>query len=310
MIGDLPPLQWLATFRAVMEAGSFAAAARLLNVTPSAVSHQMRALESALGRPLFVRSKRTVFPTEDALNYSAAIAESFARLITATNRIATATGVRRLSIHASPSFATLWLVPRLGDFLKMHPSLDLSLFASHDPTRFGEDGIMIDIQYGRAVPEACESHVLAEELVLPLASPAFIAQHGLGKPQDIARVPLIHSLRCLVRWDQWAARHAPSTLPHARGLQFDRSHHALAAAADGLGLVLESDLHAGDMIRKGILAAPFGQLGLPVIAHRLLYLREDAANPDIRAFVDWVITTMAAERQSRPLPQIEPADEP
>ncbi len=310
MIGDLPPLQWLATFRAVMEAGSFAGAARLLHITPSAVSHQMRALETALGRPLFVRSKRTVFPTEEALDYAAAIAESFSRLITATNRIATATGVRRLAIHASPSFATLWLMPRLAEFLKLHPSLDVSLFASHEPTRFGEDGIMIDIQYGRAVPEACESLVLAEELVLPLASPAFVAQHGLTQPQDIARVPLIHSMRCLVRWDQWAARHTPLTVPHARGLQFDRSHHALSAAAYGLGLVLESNLHAGDMIRRGDLVAPFGLLGLPLVAHRLLYLREEAANPDIRAFVDWISNSLTADRALRHLPQNEPADEP
>ena len=65
MIGDLPPLQWLLTFRAVMEAGSFVGAAKLLNLTPSAISHQMRALEGMLERPLFLRVKRTVIPTEE-----------------------------------------------------------------------------------------------------------------------------------------------------------------------------------------------------------------------------------------------------
>ncbi len=296
MIGGLPPLQWLSTFRAVMEAGSFAGAARLLNLTPSAISHQMRALEGMLGRPLFLRVKRMVIPTEEALTYSASIGESFARLVTATSRVTSGAGVRRLPIHASPSFATLWLMPRLGAFLREHPSIDIALYASHEPARLGQDGILLDIQYARPVPESCEAIVLAEEFILPLASAAFIAEHGLASPADIARVPLIHSLRCVVPWDQWSARHAPLVPLNPRGLHFDRAHHALRAAADGLGLALESTLQAGDLLRQGILAMPFGPLGIPAIAHRLLYRREDRANPEIIAFIDWITGTLARER--------------
>ena len=182
MIGGMPPLQWLQTFRAVMEAGSFAGAAKLLNLTPSAISHQMRALEGMLGRQLFLRVRRSVVPTEEALTYSASIGESFARLMTATIRVASGAGVRRLPIHASPSFATLWLMPRLGQFLREHPSIDVALFASHEPARLGQDGILIDIQYARPVPEDCEAVALGEELIVPLASPAFVAAHGLEAP--------------------------------------------------------------------------------------------------------------------------------
>ncbi len=80
----MPPLQWLLTFKTVLEEGSFAAAARRLNLTPSAISHQMRALEQRLGQSLFLRNRRIVTPTEEALTYAASIAESFARLTTAT----------------------------------------------------------------------------------------------------------------------------------------------------------------------------------------------------------------------------------
>ena len=174
MIGELPPLQWLLTFRAVMEAGSFVGAARLLNLTPSAISHQMRALEGMLERPLFLRVKRTVIPTEEALTYSASIAESFARLVTATSRVASGAGVRRLPIHASPSFATLWLVPRLGQFLREHPAIDIALYASHEPARLGQDGILVDIQYARPVPESCAR---------PLPDVACLFPRSIAAPQ-------------------------------------------------------------------------------------------------------------------------------
>lgn len=285
----MPPLQWLQTFRAVMEAGSFAGAAKLLNLTPSAISHQMRALEGMLGRQLFLRVRRSVVPTEEALTYSASIGESFARLMTATIRVASGAGVRRLPIHASPSFATLWLMPRLGQFLREHPSIDVALFASHEPARLGQDGILIDIQYARPVPEDCEAVALGEELIVPLASPAFQAAHGLEAPGDIARLPLIQSLRCVVPWDQWAARYAPFVPLSPRGLQFDRAHLALAAAVDGLGLALESTLQARDLLSAGALVMPFGARGISVVAHRLIYRRAESANPEIQAFVEWLM---------------------
>ncbi len=114
MDNAMPPLHWLLTFNAVMEEGSFAVAARRLNVTPSAISHQMRALERRLGRSMFLRDKRIVTPTEEAITYSASVAESFVRLATATNRLMSTDASRRLPIHCSPSFATLWLTPGLA----------------------------------------------------------------------------------------------------------------------------------------------------------------------------------------------------
>ncbi len=291
---SLPPLHWLATFRAVMATGSFARAAEALHLTPSAISHQMRALEARLGRPLFLRQNRSVVPTEDAILYSASIEESFARLMTATQRVASHHGSRRLAIHCSPSFATLRLAPLLPSFHAANPEIDIALFASHEPAKLADDGILIDIQYARPVPEHCHSIPLATETVLPMASPAFVERTGLASPADIARVPLIHSLRCVVSWEQWAARHARNALLNPRGHQFDRAHLALATAADGLGLVLESTLQADGYLASGRLIMPFGELGIPVVAHRLVYRRADQGHPDITAFVDWLTGAIGA----------------
>jgi LysR family transcriptional regulator, glycine cleavage system transcriptional activator len=288
----MPPLQWLLTFKTVMEEGSFSGAARRLNLTPSAISHQMRALEHRLGQSLFQRDRRIVTPTEEAITYAASIAESFARLTTATDRLVSSGRTKRLPIHCSPSFATLWLTPRLGRFLAENPSIDITLFASHEPARLGQDGILIDIQYARSVPENCDAVALGEELIVPLASPAFVQRHRLAEAADIARVPLIHSLRSVVPWEQWSARYAPLTPLNPRSLQFDRAHLALAAAADGLGLVLESTLQAQGHLRRGDLVMPFGRRGITVVAHRVVYRREDRGNPEIAAFIGWFTRAM------------------
>ncbi|MCZ8261809.1 MAG: LysR substrate-binding domain-containing protein [Beijerinckiaceae bacterium] len=296
MLNSMPPLQWLATFQAVIETGSFASAAKRLGLTPSAISHQMRALEGMLGQRLFLRDKRQVTPTEEALAYATTISESFARLMAATNRLATGTGARRLPIHCSPSFATLWLVPRLKDFMREHPDIDISLFASHEPARLGQDGILIDIQYARPVPETCEAIVLAEEMIVPMASPAFVAEHHVGAIADIGRVPLLHSLRCVVQWPQWSARFAPGLTLNPRGFQFDRAHLALASAADGLGIVLESTLQANPFLAQRRIVMPFGEVGFPVVAHRLVFRREDDGHPELLAFIDWITRAFRSER--------------
>lgn len=289
MVGGLPPLQWLVTFRAVMETGSFARAAAELHLTPSAISHQMRALETRLGKPLFLRRNRSVVPTEDAILYSASIGESFARLATATHRVAAQPGARQLPIHCSPSFATLWLVPRLGSFQKACPDIDITLFASHEPAKLAEDDILIDIQYARPVPEHCVAIPLMTERVAPMATPAFAMDMTLAGPADIARVPLIHSLRCVVSWEQWAARYVPASPLNGRGHRFDRAHLALSAARNSLGLVLESNLQAHEALRSGALILPFGDMSIPVVAHRLVYRLADRGHPDIGAFVDWLM---------------------
>lgn len=292
----LPPLKWLLTFSEVMQTGSFSRAAERLNVTPSAVSHQMRALEATLGKPLFVRARRAVTPTEDALAYHAAVADGFARMAAATRQVAGPAGGGRLTLHSSPSFATLWLMPRLGDFMRRHPAIDVALASGNEPVRLGEDGFALDIQHARPVPEDCDGIALAEELAVPLANPDFVAAHALARPSDIGRAPLIYSVRCLARWDDWTSRHAPEAALHPRAMRFDRSFLALTAAADGLGLALESTLLAADLIARGRLVMPFGPLGITVVAHRLVYRRADRGDPLIATFVNWITAALAEGR--------------
>ena len=290
----LPPLNALSTFRAVIETGSFAKAARQLNVTPSAISHQMRGLEAILGLQLFNRANRTIQPTDAAMQYHAALDEGFSRIAAATARLSDGVRARRFAIHASPSFATLWLMPRIKEFIRARPDLDVTLSSSNEPVRVGRDGFDIDIQHARPVPEDSEGVLIAEELIVPMASPEYLAEHPIVTASDIAGRPAIHSLRCLAQWTDWFGRYAPGAPSPSRGMRFDRSFLALAAAADGLGITLESTLLAQDFIRTGRLVMPLGALGLTVRAHRLIYARASRTDPEIAAFCDWVREKTAA----------------
>ncbi len=292
MKGQMPPLNWLATFRTVIDTGSFVKAARQLNVTPSAVSHQMRGLESRLGVTLFQRANRAIHPTEAALSYHEALRESFARIIAATSRLAAGQESRRLAIHSAPSFATLLLMPRLKSFIRAHAAIDVTLSSSNEPVRIGREGFDIDIQHARPVPEHCNGLLLAEELVVPLAAPGFLAEHPIASAADITSAPVIHSMRCTAQWESWFARHGGDLAAPRRGMRFDRSFLALAAAADGFGIALESTLLAQDFIRAGRLVMPLGPVGVMVRAHRLVYAHGAEGDETIIAFQNWMRTEL------------------
>jgi len=292
---DLPPLRALVTFRAVMETGSFARAAEVLSITPSAVSHQVRMLEQSLKKPLFVRRNRAVYPTQAALGYQAVISESFDRIASASRILGSERSETRFMIHCAPSFATSFLMPRLPTFIARFSELDVTLSSGIGEVRLGPEGFQVDIQHMTTPPDDCESVDLAVESYVPLASPSFCASHAPLTPHGVTRVPLIHSLRCPVDWKQWI-RHHGEGLPPTRGMQFDRSYLALAAAADGLGLALESTLLASDLIDSGRLVLPFGPRGLTAHAHRLVYRRSERADTHIRAFTEWIMDAVSASQ--------------
>jgi DNA-binding transcriptional LysR family regulator len=283
---SLPPLRALEAFRAVIRHGGFGAAADSLSLTPSAVSHRIRDLEEFLGVALFERRNRSAVPTAAALRYDEALHHSFERIAAATRAIAETRGAEVLSLHCSPTFAAQWLMPRLKDFIASHAWLDVRLASTPDAASL-QDGVFdLDIQYARPVPPGCESVALATELVVPLCSPE--TAEGLCEPTDLRGRQLLHSVRNLVQWDRWFEEQGhPGALP-ARGMHFDRSFMAIAAAADGLGVCLESMLMAEREIASGRLVAPFGNRGVRVIGHRLVWRARLGQDRKIEAFRAWI----------------------
>lgn len=257
MITRMPPLRALAAFEAVARNLSFQKAAAELNVTPSAVSQQIKGLEEHLAISLIRRFNRRIALTEAGEIYYASVSSSFGAMADATERIVHHLNPKILMIRSAPSFAVKWLMPRLADFMHRHPDIDVRLDASNEKTDFGHEAVDLELRAGKGDWKSLYVEPLFRDHVVPLATPAFVQKHRLSRPEDLLRgVPVIHSVKCPVSWDMWlAANGLPAVMP--RGPRFDRAFMAIQAALDGLGILLDSDILAAAELRDGRLITPF-----------------------------------------------------
>jgi DNA-binding transcriptional LysR family regulator len=287
-MSSVPPLANLFAFEAVARRRSFALAAVELHLTASAVSHQVARLEANVGARLFERSAHGV-------RLSAAGEKYLSRISGALSAIAAASDDLRqgesnsLSVHSSPSFATLWLAPRLRGFAKAYPEIAFSLSASPTHSDFLLGQVDVDIRYG--VPRWPDLVVepLLVERILPLASPPFIREHRLSRPEQLLDVPLIQSNVSLVQWPDWFAMIGEKRAPPRFSMRFDRAQMSLDAAAQGLGVALESASIGGGHLADGRLRAVFGAArAIELKAHFVVYPARHAKRAPVEAFLGWL----------------------
>jgi len=276
----IPPLVALQAFEAIARRKSFALAAQELHLTPSAVSHQVAKLESLLGVRLFERSARGVELTPAGQQYLQRVASALGAINAVQDT---------LYVHSSPSFASLWLMPRIARFTALHPNISLVLSASHVHSDFQLGQMDIDIRYGQPNWPNLEVESIFTERILPLASPEFIRIHALHEPTDLLRVPLIQSSINLVQWPDWFTRFGGDQRPERMGLRFDRAMMSLDAAVQKLGVALESTSVGQALIDSGKLQPVFGDtLSVEVQAHFMVYPARHASRPEVRSFVEWL----------------------
>ncbi|MBO9679638.1 MAG: LysR family transcriptional regulator [Acidovorax sp.] len=284
----IPPLSALQAFEAVARRRSFSLAANELHLTPSAVSHQLAKLENLLGVRLFERSSRGVDLTPAGHSYLQRVGNALGAISTATEDLRH--GVQdTLYLHCSPSFASLWLMPRIPRFAQRHPAISLVLSASHVHSDFQLGLVDLDIRYGLPTWPHLEVEPIFSEKVMPLASPEFIRRHALHTPQDLLQVPLIQSMINVAQWPEWFARFEPAHRPERMALKFDRAMMSLDAAVQSLGVALESACLGQAHIASGRLQPVFGdEMSLEVQGHFLVYPARHAARPEVKMFLEWI----------------------
>ncbi|ACB32678.1 transcriptional regulator, LysR family [Leptothrix cholodnii SP-6] len=287
-MAHIPPLANLQAFEAVARRRSFALAAGELNLTASAVSHQIARLESFLGVRLFDRSAQGVKLSAAGEGYLRRVAGALGAIGAATDDVRQ--GVRNsLYVHASPSFASLWLMPRLAHFAQAHPGISLFLSASPTHSDFALGQADLDVRYGTPQWPDLVVQPIFEEPILPLASPAFIARHRLREPAELLLTPLIQSTVSVVQWADWLTTQGVTQGPERFALRFDRAQLALDAAVQGLGVALESATIAQAHIAEGRLAPLFDTArAVRVQAHFLVYPARHAKRPEVESFNAWL----------------------
>jgi LysR family glycine cleavage system transcriptional activator len=285
-------LKGLQAFEAAYMHRSFAAAAQELSITASAVSHAIQTLEEALGTMLFERARRGVVPTEAGARLFEVIRRSFADIDDELRTVLDRSSKQQVvTIQSAPSFAAIWLMPRLPAFLRAHPELDVRLWAVHQEPDFSRSGVEVAITYGRP-PASAGVHVVpisAHERYLPVCSPALVEGWPLPLPPgDIENFYLIQNDVSLTSWDEWIARFAPECVNPVRGLRLDRAFMTLSAAENGLGMCIESTVLVHEYLQQGRLVCPFGELAIEATAHYLAVPKSRERLQAVRTVLDWI----------------------
>lgn len=295
MSDRLPPLTALRAFEAAARHMSFAKAADELNVTPAALSFQIRNLEDHLGHPLFHRLNRAVDLTEAGQRLSPGVSDAFDRLAAAWASTTRLFDTQILSVTAGPAFTAKWLAPRLYEFAQAHPEIELRFAASLRIMDLARDGVDAAIRFGLPQDDGLYSVPLMDEVILPLATPQVAELYPT--PQSLEHAPLIFddSLRFLSPspdWERWLSAAGQQFRPEA-STRFSQADHALDAALAGGGIVLSRMSLARHYVNDGRLVAPY-KPALTTPAHfRFVCQMGNENRPQIAAFKEWLIDQIA-----------------
>ena len=311
----LPPLNSLRAFEAAARHSNFARAALELNVTPGALSHQIRGLEGLLGTRLFERQARGVVLTPQGRMLYPGLLSAFALIRDSVNTLRASTRSGVLVVSTPPGFTSKWLAPRLYRFAQLHPDIELRIASSSSYANFGSDGVDVAVRNfanTQGADPALDYEKLIDDELVAVCSPKLLARMGrAGARRDLRKTPLIHDDQLADRaevptWADWfeAAGVAPVDL--RRGLRFSSAEHAIEAAVEGAGLLLTHTLLVHDEVVSGRLAVPFDVV-LPVgRAYHLVWPKSKQPRPGVDAFRAWVRSEMKAMgapmRSWRPVP--------
>jgi LysR family glycine cleavage system transcriptional activator len=300
MAKKLPPLNWLRTFEAAAATMSFTAAARELGITQSAVSQQVRLLESHLGRPLFHRMPRGLRLTEAGDALLPLLGDAFSRIAEGTAEIFGDLARVRLMVRATTSFAALWLVPRLMHFRARHPDIEFRLTSSIWAADYPDPAVDLEIRYGTGRWSGLKADRITWDELFPVCSPGLTqGAQRLQKPEDLARCTLLHVFGFRDGWPEWLAKAGlGDKIDAASGLEFDLGLAALDLAERGVGVALGRTCYAAERIAAGRLVAPF-DIRLPT--DEAFYLVSAEGRPPTAAstaFRNWVLVEAATARRS------------
>ena len=299
-MADLPSLNGLRAFEATARRGSIKAAAAELFVTPGAVSQQVKALEEALGVVLFHRRGGGLQLTAAGATLFPVLREAFEAIAGALQRLQGRERAGPLTVSVAPSFASKWLVPRLGRFRDQHPQIDVRISATLQLADFARDDVDVAIRLGSGRYPGLRSDLLFSDPVFPVCSPALArGTPPLRRPEDLVRHTLLHD-DSYDDWQAWLQLQGVKGVAVRRGPVFSDSAITLQAAIGGQGVALArgelvaQDLHDGRLVRLFGLSMPYR------FAYYLVSPPGAAEWPKVAAFREWMIEEVARYRVHHP----------
>ena len=289
-------------FEAVARLGSVSKAADELNVTPGAVSQQLRILEGHLGKELFLRSGNSLSLNEFGEELAAVVSPAFAEIAETVIRLSGEKSSRMLRISAPPTVATKWLMPKLGDFYQSHPDVSVVLDESLDLVKFKNDGFDAAIRFADGRFEDLNAELLITVRIHAVASPEYIASHGklesLQRPEGHYLIDFHYDSKKIssqhMGWEDLVEGDLDDL--DIRHLIFPDGLQSLNAAIQGQGIALAPLYLCDDDVKAGELQL----LSEPIVEYRNRYyfVTPQHVRPkrELEDFRDWLLDISKAHR--------------
>jgi LysR family transcriptional regulator, glycine cleavage system transcriptional activator len=294
---QLPFMNGIKAFEAAARTGSFARAADELHVTPAAISRMVHLLEDRLAVTLFERKANRLAPTQAGRAYQAGLTQLFDQLATLTQQVTAMGNARVLTVGVGPTFAIRWLIPRLADFQKHAPEIDVRFATGGEALPFSDDWTC-GIKLGDGDFPGLIATPLFRADLTPVCSPALARK--LKRPEDLKGMTLLRVTHAADDWPRWFKAVGLSGIQPA-GPKFDYYGHAQQAAADGIGIAIGVRPYIDDDLAAGRLVTPFARSVPKDARWSLVYRAAREAEPAFVAFRDWIVK--AAQKTKSPLPK-------
>lgn len=290
---SFPPLNSLRAFEVAARRGSFVRAAEELFVTPAAISHQVKQLEEHLGMALFFRQHRGLELTEAGRQLLPELTRGFGHMERGIGSLVAEGLTGSLSVLVMPSFATLWLIPRLGRFLDNYPEIEISINAKwQDPNAIGTTAD-IAIFYGLGNYPGLVTQLLMREEIFPVCAPGLLNNKPLRKFQDLRNHTLLHDVETnadepTLTWRRWLRDAGIQDVDPNRGVKFSNSILLTEAAANGQGIALGRTTLVEDYLLKGRLIRPLHDARPADYAYHIVTSQAGSKKPRVQAFINWL----------------------
>lgn len=289
MARRLPPLTSLRAFEAAGRHLSFTLAAAELRVTQAAISHQVKSLEEHLGKSLFLRQPRQLELTAAGQALLPVIRTAFDQIDQAVADLSSSRTSSALTVRLAPSFAAKWLSPRLEDFRRRHPRIDLSLRHSNEAADFSRQPIDLAVTYGKGDWPGVVADKLLSIDFFPVCAPSYMqGEYALTRLENLRHHTLLHDGDHR-NWSDWIALAGARNVDPLRGTVMDDTNVLIQAAVNGLGIALGSTPFVADHLDAGRLVRPFESTLRSDFAYYVVCPKQHLERTAVRAFKEWLM---------------------
>ncbi len=295
IINRLPPLNALKSFASAARLGSFQAAAAELYVTPSAISHQIKALEAFLGLELFVRHSRRISLTPAGKEYFKAIQKALLVVDRATQKLISSNQSGQLHLSVAPIFLIRWLLPRISSFHDAYPDIELEISSATGLIDFARDETDMAVYFGNGTWSGIEVHLLRRYRQAPVCSPKLLCGKTIKDASELLNYTLLHVNKRSDEWANWFEQTGVDFKETKKGMYFSSGSLTTAAAINGLGFALADVGFISEEITTEKLIAPVDHHLKTDKSFYLVYQKNRTLTYSMMVFQHWIMDEMSKD---------------